>query len=110
MNQSFIHSTLTLQIRTAHSLSSTRDVVVLAPRPADGYAARAMRRICLAAVLAAAALPQPSLASDTSTAWMTNPQHNGELTDSPVRPPLAARWDVRLGTVTSNVLVADVAG
>ena len=66
-----------------------------------------MRRICLAAVLAAAALPQPSLASDTSTAWMTNPQHNGELTDSPVRPPLAARWDVRLGTVTSNVLVAD---
>jgi outer membrane protein assembly factor BamB len=38
---------------------------------------------------------------------MTNPQHDGELTDSPLRPPLAVRWDVRLGTVTSNVLVAD---
>src|SRR4051794_22518831 len=38
---------------------------------------------------------------------MTNPQHDGELTDSPLRPPLAVRWDVRLGTVTSNVVVAD---
>ena len=65
-----------------------------------------MRRIVLAVVLFVV-LPGPALASDASTAWMTNPQHNGELTDSPVRPPLAVRWDIRLGTVTSNVLVAD---
>ena len=65
-----------------------------------------MRRIVLAVVLLVV-LPGPALASDASTAWMTNPQHNGELTDSPVRPPLAVRWDIRLGTVTSNVLVAD---
>jgi outer membrane protein assembly factor BamB len=38
---------------------------------------------------------------------MTNPQHDGELTGSPLRPPLAVRWDVRLGAVTSNVVVAD---
>jgi outer membrane protein assembly factor BamB len=38
---------------------------------------------------------------------MTNPQHDGELSGSPLRPPLAVRWDVRLGAVTSNVLVAD---
>ena len=65
-----------------------------------------MRRIVLAVVVLAL-LPAPALASDASTAWMTNPQHNGELTDSPLRPPLAVRWDIRLGTVTSNVLVAD---
>ena len=28
-------------------------------------------------------------------------------TGSPVRPPLAVRWDMRLGTVTSNIVVAD---
>src|SRR6478609_2848483 len=51
--------------------------------------------------------PQAAWAGDASTAWMTNPQHDGELTGSPLRPPLGVRWDVRLGTVTSNVIVAD---
>src|SRR3954447_7539435 len=68
-----------------------------------------MRAACLlVAVLACVALlPGSAWGADASTAWMTNPQHDGELTASPVRPPLAVRWDVRLGTVTSNVLVAD---
>src|SRR6187551_1077301 len=68
-----------------------------------------MRAVCvLVAVLACVAvLPGWAWGADASTAWMTNPQHDGELTGSPLRPPLAVRWDVRLGTVTSNVLVAD---
>jgi outer membrane protein assembly factor BamB len=56
--------------------------------------------VCLAA-------PQAAWAAVASTAWMTNPQHDGELTGSPLHPPLAVRWNVRLGTVTSNVIVAD---
>ena len=53
-------------------------------------------------------LPAPAaLAQDASTAWMTNPRHDGELTGSPLRPPLAVRWDVRVGAVSSNVLVVD---
>ena len=69
---------------------------------------RARLRVLVAVVLlSAAAAPEPSRAADASTAWMTNPQHNGELTGSPLRPPLAVRWNVRLGSVTSNVVVAD---
>ena len=63
-----------------------------------------MRAACLlVAVLACVAvLPGWAWDADASTAWMTDPQHDGELTASPLRPPLAVRWDVRLGTVTSN--------
>src|SRR5262245_22043949 len=49
----------------------------------------------------------PAWASDATTAWMGNPRHDGELTDSALRPPLGVRWDLRVGKVTSNVLVAD---
>jgi hypothetical protein len=69
----------------------------------------AMRlRVLVAVVLGCVAVsPPPSPAADASTAWMTNPQRDGELTDSPLRPPLTVRWDVRLGNVYSNVVVAD---
>ncbi len=66
-----------------------------------------LRVLAAAVLLSVAAMPEPARAADASTAWMTNPQHDGELTGSPVRPPLAVRWNVRLGTVSSNVVVAD---
>jgi hypothetical protein len=59
-------------------------------------------RVVLAVVLASVAAASPAWAADAGTAWMTNPQHDGELTDSPLRPPLAVRWNLRLGTVTSE--------
>ena len=59
----------------------------------------------LSTVLAAA--PARAVAADESTAWMTNPRHDNQLTGSPLAPPLAVRWDVRLGRAISNVLVAD---
>ena len=61
----------------------------------------------LATVAFLAALASPAWASDASTAWMGNPRHDSELTDSPLRPPLGVRWDLRVGQVTSNVLVVD---
>src|SRR4051812_35746371 len=65
------------------------------------------RIVVSAALLLVSAQPAAALGADATTAWMTNPQHDGELTDSPLKPPLAVKWDVRLGTVTSNALVAD---
>jgi outer membrane protein assembly factor BamB len=65
------------------------------------------RVLVAVALLCLVVSPPQARAADASTAWMTNPQHDGELTDSPLRPPLAVRWDLRLGTVTSNVVVAD---
>ena len=67
-------------------------------------------RACLLLVLASivfAAAPASAVAADESTAWMANPRHDNQLTASTLQPPLAVRWDVRLGTVTSNVIVAD---
>jgi outer membrane protein assembly factor BamB len=63
-------------------------------------------RVCLLTFVLSL-VAAPAWGADASTAWMTNPQHDGELTASPLRPPLAVRWDVRLGTVTSNIVVAD---
>ncbi len=54
-----------------------------------------------------AGVPASALAADASTAWMANPRHDNQLTESPLQPPLSVRWDVRIGTTISNVLVVD---
>ena len=74
-----------------------------------GYSPAAMRArllLVLASIVLAVA-PASAVAADESTAWMANPRHDNQLTASTLQPPLALRWDVRLGTVTSNVIVAD---